>query len=125
MVDGNDVVEVWKAAGDAIERARNGEGPQFVEATTYRIRGHLEAEELFLQGGQYREAAEIDEWRKRDPIERLKKRLSSAGACDERELEKIDQKTKGIIEDAAAFSEAGAPADTKLVFRLMRAGQQA
>jgi len=125
VVDGNDVVEVWKAAGDAIERARKGEGPQFVEATTYRIRGHLEAEDLFLQGGRYRESAEIDAWRKRDPIDRLGQRLTSAGICDARELEKIDQKTKAIIESAVTFSEAGEVADTRLVFRLMHAGCQA
>lgn len=125
VVDGNDVVEVWKAAGDAIERARNGEGPQYVEATTYRIRGHLEAEELFLQGGQYRETAEIDEWRERDPIDRIKERLSSAGICNADELEKIDQKIARRVEDAAAFSEAGEPADTKLVFKLMHVGHQA
>jgi pyruvate dehydrogenase E1 component alpha subunit len=125
VVDGNDAVEVWKAAGDAIERARNGEGPQFVEATTYRIRGHLEAEELFLQGGQYREITEIDEWRKRCPIDRLKRRLIADGVCDEDELDSVDRRTLRVIEEAAAYSEAGEPADTRLVFDLMHVGQRA
>lgn len=122
VVDGNDVIEVWKAAGDAIERARKGEGPQFVEATTYRIRGHLEAEELFLQGGTYRDTAEIDEWRKRCPIDRLKRHLLSTDAADETELSRIEDSVMRIVEEAAAFAEAGESADTRLALELMRVG---
>jgi pyruvate dehydrogenase E1 component alpha subunit len=55
VVDGNDVVGVWEAARQAVERARQGGGPSFIEAHTYRIQGHLEAEDLFLGGQRYRE----------------------------------------------------------------------
>lgn len=69
-IDGNDVVAVWQAAGAAIERARKGEGPTFIEAKTYRWRGHMETEKSFL-AYNYREDAEIVAWQKRDPIENL------------------------------------------------------
>ena len=47
-VDGNDLTAVWRAAGEAIERARCGEGPSFIQADTYRLRGHIEIEAGFL-----------------------------------------------------------------------------
>src|SRR5215467_14421415 len=70
-LDGNDVTDVWRAAGAAVRRARDGGGPSFIEARTYRIQGHFEAEAFVLAGGRYRDDAEIDEWRTRDPLGRL------------------------------------------------------
>ncbi len=80
VIDGNDVVAVSQAAGEAVARARRGEGPSFIEARTYRIQGHLEAEDLFLAGGKYREKHEIDEWRLKDPLDRAREGLLAAGA---------------------------------------------
>src|SRR5579862_8458141 len=62
VVDGNDALAVWDAAAKAIAHARSGEGPAFIEAHTYRIQGHLEAEALMLGGGKYREKSEIEAW---------------------------------------------------------------
>ena len=67
VVDGNDVTAVAKAAKTAVERARSGGGPSFIEAHTYRIQGHLEAEDLFLGGQRYREPEEIESWKKKGP----------------------------------------------------------
>ncbi len=124
-VDGNDVVEVWRAAGEAVERARSGGGPSFVEAHTYRVQGHLEAEALFLAGGRYRDDAEIEAWRAKDPVERLRTRLTSAGAADAAELEAANARVLQQVEEAVAYAEAGEPADPELAATLMFVGQEA
>jgi TPP-dependent pyruvate/acetoin dehydrogenase alpha subunit len=124
-VDGNDVVAVWQAAEQAVGRARAGGGPSFIEARTYRIRGHFEAESFVLAGGRYREDAEIDEWRTRDPIERLGSRLVASGIADAAALEGLDVRVRQRVDAAVAFAEAGEPADPELALTLMFAGQEA
>jgi TPP-dependent pyruvate/acetoin dehydrogenase alpha subunit len=123
VIDGNDVLAVWQAAGAAIERARRGEGPSFIEAHTYRIQGHLEAEDLFLGGGKYREKAEIEAWRARDPIDRFRSALLSSGTSGPA-LQAIDARVAGQVEEAVKFAEASEPADAELAFDLMFAGQK-
>lgn len=124
VVDGNDVVAVWQAAGEAVERARRGDGPCFIQAHTYRIQGHLEAESLFLAGGKYREQSEIDEWRKRDPVERQRQRLLAAGVRPA-DLQAIDARIAGTVEQAVKFAQESEPADSELPFDLMFVGQKA
>ena len=123
-VDGNDVLAVHAAAGAAIERARKGAGPSFIEAHTYRLHGHLEAEKSFLKS-TYRESAEVEEWRGRDPIARFKAYLGAEAIIDEREVEALEQEIAAIVEDAAKFAEAGEPADPNLVFEVMFHEQRA
>jgi TPP-dependent pyruvate/acetoin dehydrogenase alpha subunit len=118
VVDGNDVTEVWKAAGAAVERARNGKGPSFIEARTYRIHGHIEAEVHFLSS-TYRDDDEIEQWRKRDPIDRLRTELLSSGAADEAELKKIESRIDDAVEAAEQYAQTGKPASENLVFDLM------
>lgn len=122
VVDGNDVVEVWKAAGAAIERARNGGGPSFVEAKTYRIHGHIEAEVHFL-GSSYRDDDEVERWKKRDPIGRLKNHLLASAFADEAQLAGIETRVAKRVEGAEAFGRQGSPASDRLVFDLMSVGQ--
>jgi acetoin:2,6-dichlorophenolindophenol oxidoreductase subunit alpha len=124
VVDGNDVFAVWTAAAKAIEWARSGKGPAFIEARTYRIQGHLESEDLFLAGGKYREKQEVEDWRKRDPIARLGERLLSAKVCTSSQLDGITEKVARIVEDAVRFAEASEPADPLLTFDVMFAGQK-
>jgi TPP-dependent pyruvate/acetoin dehydrogenase alpha subunit len=117
-VDGNDVLAVRQVAGEAVERARAGHGPSFIEAHTYRIHGHIEAEKSFLKSG-YREAAEIEEWRGRDPVQRFKDYLKGEGISDDAEIGVIEAQIATVVEDAARFAEAEEPADPDLVFSLM------
>ncbi len=124
IVDGNDVVAVWTAAAKAVEWARSGKGPAFIEARTYRIQGHLESEDLFLAGGKYRETQEVEEWRRRDPIARLRNVLLSKGASTAGLLDDTSSKIAGVVEDAVRFAEASEPADPELTFHLMFAGQK-
>ncbi len=77
VVDGNDVLAVWRVAAEAVDRARAGAGPTLIEAQTYRWRGHVETEQSFLSG-KYRDEAEIEHWRLRDPIERLAAAIDDA-----------------------------------------------
>ena len=125
VVDGNDVVAVWKAASKAVEWVRSGKGPAFIQAQTYRIQGHLESEDLFLAGGKYRETKEVEEWRKLDPIFRLRNSLLDAGVCTGTELDSITTKIATVVEDAVRFAEASEPADPELTFDVMFTGQKA
>jgi TPP-dependent pyruvate/acetoin dehydrogenase alpha subunit len=122
VVDGNDVTAVWAAAKDAVERARSGNGPSFIEAKTYRIHGHIEAEIHFLSS-TYRDEDEIERWRKLDPIDRLKAQLLSSGASDETSLSEIESRVQEAVAAAERFVEAGEPASEKLVFDLMSVAQ--
>jgi pyruvate dehydrogenase E1 component alpha subunit len=124
IVDGNDVLAVWRAAAKAVDSARSGKGPAFIEARTYRIQGHLESEDLFLAGGKYREKQEIEEWRQRDPIVRCRKLLLSTKVSTANQLDDITAKTARIVEDAVTFAESSEPADPELTFDVMFAGQK-
>ena len=95
-VDGNDVLAVYQAAGRAIERAREGEGPSLVETHTYRWRGHSKSDR-----NVYRTQEEIEDWRKRCPIVRFKQGLEEAEIMNGEELEAIDLEAKATIDRAA------------------------
>jgi acetoin:2,6-dichlorophenolindophenol oxidoreductase subunit alpha len=123
-VDGNDVVDVWQAAREAVQRGRAGGGPSFIEARTYRIQGHFEAESFILAGNRYREDAEIEEWRARDPLDRARERLMSSGA-DGAVLDALNARVLEQVGEAAAYAEAGQPADPELAATLMFAGPEA
>jgi acetoin:2,6-dichlorophenolindophenol oxidoreductase subunit alpha len=124
-VDGNDVTDVWAAAGEAIRRAREGGGPSFIEARTYRIQGHFEAEAFVLGTGRYRDAEEIEAWRRRDPITAFGSRLVSSGTVGQADLDRIEDRVHEQVADAAAFAEAGQPADPRLAETLMFAPEEA
>jgi pyruvate dehydrogenase E1 component alpha subunit len=124
VVDGNDVEAVWKATGEAVARARKGEGPCFIEAETYRIKGHMEFEKELLAGGAYRNQQEIDEWVGRDPIARWGGKLMERGVANAARLEDISGRVTQTVADAVKFSQDSEPADTELVFDLMFAGQK-
>jgi pyruvate dehydrogenase E1 component alpha subunit len=124
-VDGNDVTAVWQAAGEAIARARDGGGPSFIEARTYRIQGHFEAESFVLGNGWYREEAEIETWRQKDPIALFRSRLVSSGTAGAADLDAIEAGVLGGVTDAVAYAEAGQPADPELAETLMFAPEEA
>lgn len=124
VVDGNDVTEVWRAAGEAVARARAGQGPSFIEASTYRVHGHFEAEAALLaRGPGYRSEEEIEEWRRRDPIEQARSRLEALGISAS-DLEQVGARVNGAVEEAVRFAEAGEPADPDLPLEIMFDGQR-
>jgi pyruvate dehydrogenase E1 component alpha subunit len=86
QVDGNDVVAVHEAVGEAVRRARRGAGATIVEAMTYRRGPHATSDDP----SRYRDAAEEASWRARDPLVRSRERLLAAGQTDGEQLERID-----------------------------------
>ena len=104
MVDGNDVLAVYEAAEQAVERARNGEGPTLMECKTYRWRGHYEGEADRTY--TYRTDEEIEEWMRRCPIERFRRKLLQEGILGKEECEKIEDEIQREIEEAIQFAES-------------------
>jgi pyruvate dehydrogenase E1 component alpha subunit len=105
--NGNDVLDVHRVAGEAIERARRGDGPTLIEARTYRTRGHVETEHTFLST-KYREDAEVEAWKALDPIASLASALTDRQRVPMASLEAIRDDVKHEVE-AAYASAAEAP----------------
>jgi len=99
VVDGMDVMAVYEAAGEAVARARKGEGPTLIEAKTYRFRGHFEGD-----AGTYRPKEEVEEWLKRDPIPNFKEKLIKMKVLTEKEAEEIDRAAREEMEEAVKFA---------------------
>ncbi|MQY12712.1 3-methyl-2-oxobutanoate dehydrogenase subunit alpha [Streptomyces sp. RB5] len=83
LVDGNDVAAVYEVLAEAVERARSGGGPTLVEAVTYRMDAHTNADDAT----RYREDAEVEAWRAHDPVALLERELTERGMLDEAGIE--------------------------------------
>jgi pyruvate dehydrogenase E1 component alpha subunit len=121
-VDGNDVLEVYEAAKQAVEKCRNGEGPIFIEFLTYRFRGHVGPDDN-IQGTHtdIRPKDEIEQWLQKDPITRFEHFLTNEGIIDEQTLNKIKEEVQNEVESAHLFSQQSPDPDrrevTKYVFK--------
>jgi len=104
IVDGNDVMEVFARASEAVARARAGEGPTLLECKTYRWEGHVVGEAAFLGEGAYRPTAEVEEWKRKCPIVRFQQFLLGGGKVAKDELDRIDRETTAELEDAIKFA---------------------
>jgi pyruvate dehydrogenase E1 component alpha subunit len=102
-VDGMDVFAVYDAAGQAVERARNGEGPSLLECLTYRFYGHT----VFDNPLTYRTKEEEDRWRARDPLKLFRENVLPLGDITLEELDQIDQEAADLMEDAIKFADDG------------------
>jgi len=102
VVDGNDVIAVYQAANQAVDRARSGQGPTLIECKTYRWRSHTE------RRGQpdSRDKAEIESWQRRDPIALLERQLREQGELDDAGLGTVEGGIMAALEAAAAFADA-------------------
>jgi pyruvate dehydrogenase E1 component alpha subunit len=101
-VDGMDVIAVEAAARRAIAAIRDGDGPQFLECRTYRLRPHS-----MFDAQLYREKKEVEEWRDREPIVRFERWLRENGFFHDADLAAIEAKVAAEISAAVAFAEAG------------------
>jgi pyruvate dehydrogenase E1 component alpha subunit len=102
QVDGMDVLAVYEAAGEAIERARQGDGPTLLECKTYRFHGHNLGDPQ-----QYRTRDEIAEWAENnDPIKRLSAHLQANGVVTEAQDQEIQQHVAEAIQEAVRFAES-------------------
>ena len=108
-VDGNDVLAVRKAANEAVERARKGEGPTLIECQTYRHMGHFTAD-----NGKYRPAEEVRYWKEeRDPIKNFAKGLLDEKEASQEDLDGIHEEVREEVETAFKFAEESAPGDVE------------
>lgn len=101
QVDGNDLFAVYKAAKDAIERARGGGGPSFIEAVTYRLADHTTADDA----RRYRDPDELAAWTVRDPVIRLRKYLESKGLWNEEMQKESEEKARAITSEVVKRAE--------------------
>jgi pyruvate dehydrogenase E1 component alpha subunit len=102
VVDGMDFFKMQSVAKRAMARARAGKGPSFIEAKCYRYRGHSMSDPA-----TYRTKEEVDFWRKRDPIPKMKEAIKYDFEMEDHEFEEIDKKVKQALDEAVAFAEAG------------------
>lgn len=100
IVDGNDILEVYHTTLEAVNRARVGDGPTFVECKTYRQRGHHVGDRE-----KYRTDEEIQEWLKRDPIIRLRDKLVRDKIAKKAELDKIDEEVMKEVLEAVEYAK--------------------
>jgi pyruvate dehydrogenase E1 component alpha subunit len=107
-IDGNDVLAVRSAVAVAATRARQGGGPTLIEGKTMRMRGHAEHDDA-----SYVPASLLEEWRKRDPIDRLEAYLRERRILDDITAREIDNRVSNEIEEAVAFAEASPFPDGK------------
>lgn len=101
-VDGMDVTAVRDAALKAIQSIRAGKGPVFLELRTYRFRAHS-----MFDPQLYRDKVEIEEWKKRCPIETFQERLRGLGWLADEDLKALEGRISAEIQDSVAFAEAG------------------
>lgn len=106
IVDGQDVEAVYEATGEAIDRARRGDGPTLLEMKTYRYRGHSRADPA-----KYRPEGELERWKARDPIELLGARLAAEGLLSGEDQARARADLQVDI-DAAAERARSAPLPT-------------
>jgi pyruvate dehydrogenase E1 component alpha subunit len=100
QVDGMDVLAMYEATQRAARRVRAGEGPMFLEAITYRFRGHSMADPEF-----YRAKDEVQEWRKHDPIEGFLRKLEAGDVIDQAAFQALQGDIEEVVNEAARFAE--------------------
>jgi len=110
-VDGNEVLAVVEAVGEAVARARRGEGPSLVEAQTIRWLGHYEGDPQLYRGKD-----EVAEGRSRDPVGRLRQVLEERNLLDAAHAERVEAAVKSEIDDAVAFAETSPLPDARAAF---------
>ena len=116
QVDGNDVFAVYRATRQALDKARSGAGPTFIECLTYRMADHTTADDA----GRYRSPQEVAAWRAKDPIVRLERFLASRGLWSAESGEEVKARATGIIDAAVREMEAIAPPAAAELFEEIR-----
>ncbi len=112
VVDGNDVLAVYSAMNNAVQQVRNGSGPVLIEAVTYRMGAHSSSDDPRM----YRSDEEVEEWRKRDPVNRMLKNLEGQGYWSPQEQTDLEEKLNQEILDAVAEAEKTGPPPVESLF---------
>jgi len=101
QVDGNDVIAVYQAAVQAVERARSGQGPSFIEARTYRLHGHHMGDVGFAR--RYRTKEELEEHMKQEPVGRFRRWLLEHQVLSEAEIQEVEARVEAELQEAIEF----------------------
>src|SRR5205085_3237531 len=113
IVDGNDTLEVYGAVRAAVARARSGGGPSLVECKTYRLLPHTSDDD----DRRYRSPEEVQEWRERDPLPRLRRYLAGRGLLSTDAAEAMELEVRVEVDEAARRAEAAAPPPADTAYR--------
>ncbi|MCL6568153.1 MAG: pyruvate dehydrogenase (acetyl-transferring) E1 component subunit alpha, partial [Meiothermus silvanus] len=121
----NDLVAVWKAAQEAVERARSGGGPTLLEALTYRIAPHTSSDDP----GRYRTEEQTEVWKRKDPVMRMRRCLEYLGVWDEQResalVEELETELLAALEEADRSPEPAPWNIVEEVFAEMNPDQRA
>lgn len=102
QVDGNDVLAVYRATREALERARSGDGATFIECETYRMSDHTTADDA----RRYRNPAEVEHWQQRDPLLRMRRFLEGRGLWNDTEQLQREEELRRLVDRAVEEAEA-------------------
>ncbi|HYD90345.1 MAG TPA: pyruvate dehydrogenase (acetyl-transferring) E1 component subunit alpha [Flavobacterium sp.] len=111
-VDGMVIEEIYESVSRAVEKARNGGGPSFLEIRTYRYKGHSMSDPA-----KYRSKEEVEEYKKKDPIEVVKQTILSKKYSTPDKLKEIDEKVKKEVEESVKFAENSAFPEPEELFK--------
>ncbi|MDD2462648.1 MAG: pyruvate dehydrogenase (acetyl-transferring) E1 component subunit alpha [Desulfobulbus sp.] len=114
FVDGMDVMAVEAAALKAVAHIREGNGPYLLECRTYRFRAHS-----MFDSEQYRTREEVEQWKKRDPLVLLTRRMRSTGVLTEEDLVTLEESVAREVSDAEAYAESGSYESVKELTRFV------
>ena len=112
VVDGMDAVAVYEAAGEAIKRARNGDGPTLLECKTYRYYDHVGVRGMGLS---YRTDEEVEQWRKKDPIPNFEARLEEQGVLSAAAAQAVHDQVREDVQAGVAFAESSPMPDPSTI----------
>jgi pyruvate dehydrogenase E1 component alpha subunit len=115
QVDGNDVFAVYRATNEALTRAREGKGPTLIECVTYRLGDHTTADDA----SRYRSREEVEQWKKKDPIERLRMYMEKTGLWNKTYDQEVRSQAKDKVEEAVRETENMSPPDPRDMFHFM------
>jgi len=105
QVDGNDIFAVYKATAEALKKARDGGGPTFIECFTYRMSDHTTADDA----ARYRTKEEVEAWRPKDPLLRLKLFMEKNRLWTEKYQKDVEEEAKTAVSGAVKLAESIAP----------------
>ena len=99
LVDGMDVLAVKETTKEVVDKVRNGNGPALIEATTFRFQGHSMADPA-----KYRESSEVDEWKKKDPVESFPNYILSNNIASQAEIDEVKKIVNDEMTSAVKFA---------------------
>ncbi len=112
QVDGNDFLAVFKATKDALAKAKDDGGPTLIECVTYRLSDHTTSDDA----SRYRPKEEIEKWKARDPLVRMRLYLEKKGLGTDAYLKDVEARAKAMVDEAQKKAESAAPPDPKDMF---------